>query len=357
MRQMVSGYILQAIGIYQSNTGDDRYTKKDCLEFVIDKNNKYRYDLQGLAEAVHRNMDENPWCLYPCEPNWLYTMCNLVGTGGLVLTDRLLGNNFGERLKQRFEHALETEFTTPDGSILPIRSELTGFTLPGLAGALADGVNAILCSAYLPHIAHRNWAFTKKDTISYNKDGKLEMLNLVGADKLDPGNYKAGEGVIRAIFAAAAAEFGDEKIRTDLLQQLDEEYHPVFTTRTGALKNKGVSTIEQGTALRGRLGGYQDWTKMIQHGPEKHVLRGPILDEAPFPEVLVAKAYSQDGEGLDLVFYNGKEAGTFKLGFTRLKPGATYRLGQQSVTASKDGTASADVAIDGRTALKLSRDN
>jgi hypothetical protein len=354
---MVAGYILQAIGIYQSNTGDDRYTKKDCLEFVVDKNNKYKYDLQGIAEAVHRNMDENPWCLYPCEPNWLYTMCNLVGTGGLVLTDRLLSNNFGERLKQRFEHALETEFTTPDGSILPIRSELTGFTLPGLAGALADGVNAILCSAYLPHIAHRNWAFTKKDTITYNKDGKLEMNNLVGADKLDPGNYKAGEGVIRAIFAAAAAEFGDEKIRTDLLRQLDEEYHPVFTTRTGALKNKGVSTIEQGTALRGRLGGYQDWTKMIQKGPEKNVFRGPILDEAPFPEVLVAKAYSQDGEGLDLVFYNGKEPGTFKLGFTRLRPGAVYRLGQQTVTASKDGTAQAEIAINGRTAVKLTQDN
>jgi hypothetical protein len=38
-------------------------------------------------------------------------------------------------------------------------------------------------------------------------------------------------------------------LRKDLLKQLDEEYHPVFTTRTGALKNKGLSTIEQGTAL------------------------------------------------------------------------------------------------------------
>ncbi|KAK5063078.1 hypothetical protein LTR84_005154 [Exophiala bonariae] len=354
---MVSGYILQAIGIYQSNTGDDRYAKKDSLEFVVDKNHKYKYDLQRLAEAVYRNMDQNPWCLYPCEPNWLYTMCNLVGTGGLVASDRLLGNNFGERLKKRFEHALETEFTTPDGSILPIRSELTGFTLPGLAGALADGVNAILCSAYLPHIAHRNWAFTKKDTITYDKEGKLEMLNLVGADKLDPGNYKAGEGCIRAIFAAAAAEFGDEKIRKELLRQLDEDYHPVFATRTGALKNKGISTLEQGTALRGRLGGYQDWTKMIQKGPEPNTLRGPILDEVPFPEVLVAKAYSQDGEGIDMVFYNGKEPGTFKLGFTRLKPGAAYHFGTQTLTAAKDGTAQVQLAISGRTAVKLTRDN
>lgn len=77
----------------------------------------------------------------------------------------------------------------------------------------------------------------------------MECINLIGADKIDPGNYKPGEGSIRSIFAAAAAEFGDEKLRLDLLKQLDEEYHPVFTTRTGALKNKGLSTVEQGTAL------------------------------------------------------------------------------------------------------------
>lgn len=122
-----------------------------------------------------------------------------------------------------------------------------------------------MCAAYLPHIAHRNWAFTKKENIRYNDKGRLECINPIGADKIDPGNYKPGayvpcyfasvinnvlgEGSIRSIFAAAAAEFGDETLRVDLLKQLDEEYHPVFKTRTGALKNKGLSTVEQGTAL------------------------------------------------------------------------------------------------------------
>lgn len=52
-----------------------------------------------------------------------------MGIGGVLITDRLLGNNYGDRLRDRFEHALETEFTDPNGSILPIRSELTGFTV------------------------------------------------------------------------------------------------------------------------------------------------------------------------------------------------------------------------------------
>jgi hypothetical protein len=121
---MVSGYILQAIGIYQTNTHDDRYTKKDSLEFEITDTVKYKYDLPTIAEAVFRNMDENPYCLYPCEPNWIYTLCNLVGISGIVATDRLFGNNYGERLKRRFESALEKEFSCTDGSILPICSEL-----------------------------------------------------------------------------------------------------------------------------------------------------------------------------------------------------------------------------------------
>lgn len=218
---------------------------------------------------------------------------------------------------------------------------------------MSDCGNSILCASFLPHIAHRNWAFAKKEALKYNKDGKLELFGLIGADKLDPGNYKAGEGAIRAIFASAASEFGDEKICADLLKQLDEEYHPVFATKTGSLKNKGLSVISQSSALRARLCKFQDWTTMIQQGPPAHVLRGPILDSVPFPEVLVAKAYSQDGESIDLVFYNGKEAGNFQLGFTRLQPGATYHLAGKSAVADKNGSASFDLAINGRTAVKL----
>ena len=70
---------------------------------------------------------------------------------------------------------------------------------------------------------------------------------------MDPGNYKPGEGAIRAIFAASAAEYGDMAIRDQLLKELDEQYNPVFTTKTGSLKNKGLSTLEQGTAMKGRL--------------------------------------------------------------------------------------------------------
>ena len=68
---MVSGYVLQAVGIYQSNTGDDRYTKPGSLTFEVDKSHKYPYDFRSIADAVKRNWDEGPYCLFSCEPNWM----------------------------------------------------------------------------------------------------------------------------------------------------------------------------------------------------------------------------------------------------------------------------------------------
>lgn len=94
---------------------------------------------------------------------------------------------------------------------------------------------------------------------------------------------------------------------------------------------------------------------MITQGPPENVFKGPVLDTAPFPDVLVAKAYAHDGDSLDLVLYPGKEAGRFQLEFKRLAVGETYSLGGSSKTADKDGRATFEVSLDGRTALKLTR--
>jgi hypothetical protein len=94
----------------------------------------------------------------------------------------------------------------------------------------------------------------KQESIKWLPDGSIKLCNLEGADKLDPGNYKPGEGFTRAVFAAAAAEYGDLKIRDQLLKELDEQYHPVFETKTKALKNKGMSVIAQGSSMKARIG-------------------------------------------------------------------------------------------------------
>ncbi len=46
-----------------------------------------------------------------------------------MVGDRALKTNHGSKIFGSFEKNLEEEFTNRDGSILPIRSELTGFTV------------------------------------------------------------------------------------------------------------------------------------------------------------------------------------------------------------------------------------
>ncbi|PNP86631.1 hypothetical protein FNYG_00021 [Fusarium nygamai] len=334
---MVTGYLSSAIGLYEQASGDHRYHKKNALEFVIDDGKHYKTNFEGLADALHENMTDNPYCLYPCEPNWTYSLCNLIGMAGLVISDRIPGRDCGEKLRNRFECSLEEEFTECDGRILPIRSEFTGLTLPGLCGTLTDCINAMLLTAYLTHLAHRNWAMIRKEFIKYDSKGELVVRDLKGADKMDP-----------------AAEFGDEKIRKEALEQLDNVYFPVKATKTGSLRNKGLSATTQVIALMARLVKQRDLANATLHGPSKEALSGPILEEAPFPEVLVAKAYSEDGKKLDLVVYNGKEAGVYKLGFERLIPGKQHSVSTGgSVAANGAGKAYIDAKIDGRTQIIL----
>ena len=273
---------------------------------------------------------------------------------GLIISSRLLGNDYANKIKPRFERALEDEMTEPDGRILPIRSELTGLTIPGLSGTLSDCINAMNLTAYLPHIGSRVWAIIRREHIYYNEKGKLDVKDLRGADRMDPGNYKGGVGALRAFVAGCAAEFGDDKIRVDALEELDNEYFPVEVTESGAMRNKGLSATSQVVALMARLMRHQDLANATLHGPEPTAMQGPLLADAPFPEVLVAKAYSHDAKTLELVLYNGKAAGAFKLGFERLSPGGKYSLSNgQTMTADKKGCASLEVKIKDRTALIL----
>ncbi|KAF5013174.1 hypothetical protein FDECE_803 [Fusarium decemcellulare] len=350
---MVSGYLAVAMGLYQSSSGDRRYMEKDCLEFVIDDGKHYKTDYRGLLQALENNWRENPFCLYPCEPKWTYTLCNLIGMAGLVVGDRILDKNVGDKLKPRFERALEEEFTECDGRMLTLRNETTGLTIPNFAALLTDCINAINLTCYLPHIGHRNWAMMRKEYLGLDESGKVVVRDLKGADKMDPCNYKFSEGPIYVYVAAAAAEFGDEAIRQSAIDQVDSEFFPAKTTSTGALVNEGLSASSQAVLLMARLSRHLDLANATVKGPDPVAMSGPLLASAPFPDVLVAKAWSEDGKKLDLVLYPGNKPGNFSLDFERLQPGQTYSIGKGTMTADHTGKATAVVRVDGRTQLLI----
>jgi hypothetical protein len=96
---------------------------------------------------------------------------------------------------------------------------------------------------------------------------------------------------------------------------------------------------------------------MILDGPPSSALSGPVLTGATYPDVLVAKAFS-DGADLNLVLYPGGPPSRQRLRVERLHPGRAYAVvsGEErgSVVADADGRASIDVWLgEGRTEVRL----
>ncbi len=125
------------------------------MKFKVTDGNVYGYDIHTIVDALVRQWKNDPYTLFSCEPNWIYTPCNLQGMTGQVIYDRVFNTQHAKLLLGKFEESLNVNFTEPDGSILPIRSQLTGFTIPGICGALTDLVNALLYRGHLDHVARR----------------------------------------------------------------------------------------------------------------------------------------------------------------------------------------------------------
>lgn len=375
---MVTGFLLQGMMLYTANTRDMRYTLPKSMKFMVSNKHVYEHDIHSLDRALVKQWNEDPYCLFSCEPNWIYTPCNLQGMTGQVIYDRVFGTDHAKQLLPVFEESLNTNFTEADGSIIPIRSQMTGFTIPGLCGALTDLVNALLCRGHLNHIARRMWAIFKKECIELDEaTGELRLKGLVGADKIDPGNYTSNEYALLPILAYVAGEYGDEKVRKgaiDLLQRGVGWY----TTSTGAraLNKDKASNSMNSCMVRAALLRKEDWLKLVSEvcevhprptscyqanhtysqGPCKTALDGPILDKVPYPGVLVAKARSHSSKDLDLVLYPSAESGVFELGLKCLQPGTEYLYGDEGrgFKADNNGEASLEVLVDGRTAVKIS---
>lgn len=235
---MASGWLLQGIALYTANTGDMRYAQPRSLRFEVTKKSVYYHDLHTLSKAVVDQRDRNPYCLFPCEPNWIYSPCNLQGWIVQVVYDRTFGTDHTERLRHRFERSMLEEFGEPDASILPIRSELTGFSIPGLCSVLGNLSNAMYCrGGGMNHISRRMWAIFRRESVRVKEEnGDLEILGLVGADRIDPGTYKPHPYAMLPMVAHAAAEFGDDEVRVKALAGLERGIESTIDPKTEAVR-------------------------------------------------------------------------------------------------------------------------
>lgn len=262
---MVSGFLLQGMMLYISNTGDKRYEKPLSMKFHITNDIFYEHSIHSMDEAMVKQWKENPYCLFPCEPNWIYTPCNFQGAIGQAVYDRYYGTKHLSSFIGKFEESLMENFAEGDGSIVPIRSAATGFTIPGLCGALSDLTNALFCRGYLDHISRRMWAIFRHENVDFDeKTGRVQLKGLVGADKMDPGNYKGSEFCIYSMVSFVAGEHGDEKLRLAVIKLLKEKVG-ITTTSTGATKlSPELASHSFNTSfVKGNLLRSGDWKRLI----------------------------------------------------------------------------------------------
>jgi hypothetical protein len=340
---MLTGYLNVNVLLYTNNTGDLRYTKPGSLSFRYDERREFRHDVHSINDSLLDNFRgrvyRQPYTLFPCEPNWIYTSCNFRGLTCVTLHDTVFGTKHADEIRDAFRRRLEEEFIDIDGSVVSLRSKHTGHALPF---PVPDAVLVKMLSPLFPDLAARYWALARRE-ILYRADGRLR-IRLTGKG-IDYGNYRTGHLFSIDSVLGAAREMGDPEAAEAAIAALDEVVGRI--ERDGVVHFAG-SNMGNLMAMESHLGITGGWREAICTRPSEAVQRGPILADAPYPDVLVARAVS-DGEDLDLLLYPGREgAADQTLSLERLHPGGRY-----SVEGSPIGQAVADAQGHLRVPLRL----
>ncbi len=345
---MLTGYISINALLYMNNTGDRRYAEHGSMSFVRKGRVAYAHDAHSINQSLLENFDgryRQAFCLYPCEPNWIYPACNFRGLTGIRLYDTVFGTQHFAALRERFRDNLEREFIRPDGSIVPLRSKLTGHELPFPA---PEAVIVKMLSPLFPDLAERYWAIVRHEGV-YHDGGTLQLR--VPDKALDFGNYKSGNIFVFDGYVGAATEMGDRAVVEAGKRMIADGGKMI---ERGGVRHFNGSNMANLSLTESWLGVSNGWRDAILTRPADAILAGPVLAEATYPDVLVAYALS-DGEDLSLVLYPGRTAGKNRIGLGRLKPGSAYRFVEtgERLVADASGNALVEVVIDGRTPLHL----
>jgi len=358
---MLSGFFENQINLMEAATGSDRFDQPGSLPFVWKDGRVFEYDHKTIAEAVARNFEGAEIGLFPCEPGWVFTVCNTMGAQGLKGYDVLHGTDYWTRVEPSWRKGVLDEMMTPDGAFRHIRSNVLGLTFndgDGTGEYFTTGSNQFEDVA--PDVARRGRLLALRG-VGQRMAG-LEKTIVDGRLAIPPMTPARERGTLIKTatpawmgLVAGARAVGNEAVARAAGQRLEEECStdepfPSKPFHGGIQTNAGYLGIRWGTPL--------SQADLALRGYVPPV--GPVLAHAPWPEVLVSKARSGDGLSLDLVVEpNAAAAGVVhELVFDALTPNREYRLSgdgmSAAVTADSEGKGTASVALDRRVAVSLS---
>ena len=341
---MYYGWYGAMLGMNASNENNHRFSEPGAIRLQHPNGQVFSYSFHDICEIIYNNFKKSEFCLFPCEPRWIYPMCNNFGAVSLVLHDRLYGTNYWGDVGERYVQSLSDEFISLNGRVLAIRDYRTGLTVPGLTSSMADAAAAYFMNPVAPELARRSWEILRHDFITRTELGVDLKTN--GWDNIDFGNYRPSKATTYGLIAAAAKEVGDSEIADLMLQKLDAT-HPSRIV-DGIQHYEGASVSAHAVifcARNMRPNGLHD---LINVGMPQPWQQGPLLEKAEYPKVLVTRAVS-DGKALELKLVPGQNAGKETLGISQLQPGKTYRVSgamESELTATATGEAALHVALD-----------
>lgn len=333
---MLSGFLGVSLGMFEAAGNSSVFSAPGSLTFRWDDKLAFEYSHSKLCEAITHNFKRYDFGWFPCEPRWVYSMCNLVGLNALLFHDNRHGTHYADDVMDRFQATLDGEMLLPDGRLRVCTSAPFGFTVPTLSGLFGEAWGIRFITSFAPDKAERLWEVLKREFITIRPDGNIDYkLMELGWDTRQPSDFRRWADINPLVLTLwAATEMGDHPVIDAVSRKLDEKY--------------GAGTAESltyGTANTVR--------DMVTKGLPQALRDGPILASAVYPAVIVSHAVS-DGSALDLTLQPGNGACQAELGLAQLKPGELYRVqGGAEFRASANGTATVSIALDAKQRLRI----
>ena len=353
---MYSGYYALMLEVYASNTGDRRYDEPGVIPLRWNDRREFRYDAGSIAGAVCANFQgSGKWAMFPCEPGFVFPACNMLGLSALTIRDRRLGTSTAKEILPGFRRTLDQEFTAADGAIISNAFARYGFSNTLLLMLVAEVGQGLWVHPLAPDVATRIHEVLRREQVSID-DGRVEFHTTGLARRMersDPGNNKRSPLFLYTAVRAFAEEMGDAELAGTLAAQAEAEGEAAEVD--GARSFPDASTFTNAYWAFAALGRPSGWYDLVNHGSPEAWRRGPVLADAPYPDVLVARAVT-DGRDLQLVLRPGNGTGRHRLRIDRLEPGGAYAATgtvDATVTAAPDGTAHLDVDLDDRLEVRL----
>jgi len=339
---MYSGFFAAQL-LYQqkavSYSNDDLLRPVTCTSASGDT---YSYTIHEIIEGLVAQYKQASYGLLPCEPNWVFPLCNAITATAIRAYDSIYETNHWDSIAIDFREHLEAEFIDPKGQFIPFRSSYTGFAPPALGGAVMQSFPCLFFNAVFPDLAKRQWAAMQIER------GARDWRSTIWP--IDVGNYGFSRAAGYTATAAAACEMNDgtavQELRSALMQELPS------VTKKGVAHRPTASIWAHANEMLARVLGPDELRKLVTRPMRP---RTPYLESVPYPDVLVAKAVWRD-KALTCVLVPTQDTTAAKIVISGLQPEAHCTVSgaqNQDFIADTAGAATLSIELSGRTELTI----